>query len=48
MQWRERLIGVLEPRNDGLVKAGQLICMGDKPRIVSGKYAERVERMKQK
>ena len=47
-KWRERLVGVLEPRNAGLVVDGQLVCQKDKAPLVSPHYAERIERMREK
>ena len=47
-QWREKLIGVLEPRQAGLVENGELVCQKDKSPLISPHYAERVERMRKK
>lgn len=47
-RWRDSLIGVLQPRDAGLVEDGKLVSQAGKPPLVSPMYAERVERMQQK
>jgi choline-sulfatase len=46
--WRERMIGVLQPRCAGLVESGQLVCQRDEPPLISPHYAERIARMREK
>jgi choline-sulfatase len=47
-EWRSRLIEILQARDAGLVKNGQLVSQEGKPPLVSPHYARRIERMQEK